>query len=177
MEIQLLLERFPEKDPKSLMKYLQRMASEEAPFFSTTLSLVYDKLVENSFPKRPFGSVTGKPAGGQSVFHRAPPPHISASASSVAPPSLIGPVVPSSNLRSPTRGPDPPTATDNSTQLKCVRCGGFARLQDLYQGLRCPQCPENSKGRRPIMQCPSCNAQRTMRRDSCCKKNCGKRFI
>ena len=176
MEIQLLLERFAQKDPKSLMEYVEKMASEEAPFFSTTLSLVYDKLVENSFPKRTFGSVSGKSAGHQSAFHRAPPPHVLTSTSSVAPP-ITSPAVPSSNLRSPTRGPDPPVTTDNSAQLKCVRCSGLARLRDLHQGLRCPRCPENSKGKRPFMKCPSCNAKRTTHRDDCCGKNCGRRFM
>ncbi|KAF9642810.1 hypothetical protein BDM02DRAFT_3273313 [Thelephora ganbajun] len=49
MEIQFFHENFTEKDPKLLMDHIQRMASGEAPFFSTTLSLVYGKLLEKAF--------------------------------------------------------------------------------------------------------------------------------
>ena len=49
MEVQLFHERLTKRDPKFLMDYIQKMASGEAPFFPITLSMVYDKLVENSF--------------------------------------------------------------------------------------------------------------------------------
>jgi len=51
MEIQFLHETFTEKDPKLLIDHIQRMVSGEAPFFPATLSLVYDRLVEQTFPK------------------------------------------------------------------------------------------------------------------------------
>ena len=53
MEIEFLHQKFTEKDPKLLMDHIQRMASGEAPFFATTLGVVYDKLAEKAFPKRP----------------------------------------------------------------------------------------------------------------------------
>ena len=49
METQFLHDNFTEKDSKLFMEHIQRMAFGEAPFFATTLSLVYDKLVEKAF--------------------------------------------------------------------------------------------------------------------------------
>ena len=49
MEIQFLHERAIEEDPKLMINCIQKMVSREAPFFPTTLSLVYDKLVERAF--------------------------------------------------------------------------------------------------------------------------------
>ena len=51
MEIEFFHERFTEKDPELLIDHIERMASGEAPFFPTMLSLVYDRLVEKTFPK------------------------------------------------------------------------------------------------------------------------------
>ena len=48
MEIQFLHETFLGKDPKLLVDHIRRMGSGEAPLFSTTLSLVYDKLAEKT---------------------------------------------------------------------------------------------------------------------------------
>ena len=58
MEIQFLHEKFTEKDPRLLIGHIQRMASGEAPFFATTLGLVYEKLVEKAF-SRPVPSGSG----------------------------------------------------------------------------------------------------------------------
>ena len=49
MEIEFLHENLTGKDPKLLMDHIQRMASGEAPFFATTLSSVYSKLIEKAF--------------------------------------------------------------------------------------------------------------------------------
>ena len=78
MEIQFLLKNFTEKDPKLLMDHVRRMASGEAPFFATTLSLVYGKLVEKVFT-RPTSSSSGtsgleKPTEGQGVIIPSLPP-------------------------------------------------------------------------------------------------------
>ena len=51
MEIEFLTSNFTKKNPKLLMKHIRRMASGGVPFFSTTLSLIYDKLVEKVFPQ------------------------------------------------------------------------------------------------------------------------------
>ena len=169
MEIQLLLERFAQKDPKSLMKYIEKMASEEALFFPTTLSLIYDKLIENAL---------SGPTGSQSVFHPTPP-QASTSTSSVTPFSTISPTVSSSNLQAPAsiHVPVPSTTPTNSTSLRCIRCGELIRLRDLYQGLRCPQCtPINGWGR-PIMQCVACDALRTECREDCHRQKCRRMFL
>ena len=47
-EIDIFLENFTDEDPESLMDHIQRMSSGEAPFFPTTLSLLYGKLAEKS---------------------------------------------------------------------------------------------------------------------------------
>ena len=68
MEIQLLYESLSKKDFKLFLEHVQRMGSGEAPLFATTLSLVYDKLVEKAFARPiPSGSGVGKPAEVQSV--------------------------------------------------------------------------------------------------------------
>ena len=190
MEIKFLHEKFTEKDPKLLMNHIQRMASGEAPFFPTTLSLVYGKLVQNAFAKyAPFGFGPGNCTGSQSFIHPSPHPQASTSTSNVpsssivdlaASSSTVELTASSSDLQAPAsvHGPVLTTTPTSLTRLKCVRCGGLTRLQDLYEGLRCPLCPATGKkGRRPFMRCASCNTMRTARRDDCCKKKCGGRFM
>ena len=64
MEIQFLHKNLTEKDPKLLMDHIKKMASREAPFFATTLSLVFDKLVEKTSPRPvPTGFGFGKSSG------------------------------------------------------------------------------------------------------------------
>ena len=64
MEIQFLHKNFTKKDPELLMGHIKKMASREAPFFATTLSLVFDKLVEKTSSRPvPTGSGFGKPTG------------------------------------------------------------------------------------------------------------------
>ena len=58
MEIQFLLKNVTGRDPKLLMDHFKKMASREAPFFATTLSLVFDELVERTSP-RPVPSSSG----------------------------------------------------------------------------------------------------------------------
>jgi len=74
MEIQFLHETFTEKDPKLLIDHIQRMVSGEAPFFPTTLSLVYDRLAEQTFPKNIFpGSGLSGLTKNQNVTTSTPP--------------------------------------------------------------------------------------------------------
>ena len=47
-EIDIFLENFTDENLESLMDHIQRMSSGEAPFFPTTLSLLYGKLAEKS---------------------------------------------------------------------------------------------------------------------------------
>ena len=205
MELQLLHEKPTEKDLKSLMDYIQRMASGEAPFFPTTLSLVYDRLVENTLANPTFGSVPDKPAGSQGISTPTPLPQASTSTSSTFsfshlaintaasssnlqapdPARRIIPLRPtktpaasSSNLQAPTpvHGPIPPVTPAGSAWLKCVQCDEHARLQDLYEGLRCPRCPEKGKKGRPFMYCTACRVVRSVHKVICVKK-CKKKFM
>ena len=203
MELQLLHERPAEKDLKSLMDYIQRMASGEAPFFSTTLSLVYDKLVENAFANPTFGSVPEKPTGSQGITTPTPPSQASTSTSSIvshttinaatsssnlqAPASVCGlapprpttnPVASSSDLQVPTpvRWPTLQITPANSVWLKCVQCGELAQLRDLYNGLRCPRCPGIGK-KRPLMRCTACFVMRTVDKAICDGRNCKKQLM
>jgi len=74
MEIQFLHETFTEKDPKLLIDHIQRMVSGEAPFFPVTLSLVYDRLAEQTFPKNIFpGSGLSGLTKSQNVTTSTPP--------------------------------------------------------------------------------------------------------
>jgi len=176
MEIQFLHENFTEKDPRLLMGHIQRMASGEAPFFSTTLGLVYEKLVEKTFARPvPSGSGLGNLLGpGVSralvppssdrflspVFLQPPPP---AEASSSGPES-----------GSVSSGTPPP-----SVWLQCIDCSEPARIKDLYDGLRCPECPPtwSMSGARPYMRCSLCRTGRLARTDNCARRTCRARFV
>jgi len=76
MEIQFLHEEFTKKDPKLLIDHVQRMMSGEAPLFSTTLSLVYDRLLEQAFPEDiPFDPSLTTHTGDQNI-RTSPPPKL-----------------------------------------------------------------------------------------------------
>jgi hypothetical protein len=182
MEIKFLHEKFTEKDPKLLLNHIQRMASGEAPFFPTTLSLVYGKMVENAFTKRaPSNFGPGDCTGNQSLVDLPSPPQASISTPGIPSSSTIGPTASSSSLQAPasTHGPLSIATPANSTWLQCVQCNERARLQDLYDGLRCPLCPGmgGRRRRRPIMRCVSCNAERFTCRDDCRQKLCRRKFM
>jgi hypothetical protein len=174
MEIQFLHERFTEKDPKFLMDHIRRMGSGEAPFFPTTLSLVYGRLVEKAFPKRTsFGFDLGYLTGGQGPTIPTPILQASTSTSSVASPPTS-----SFNLQAPA----PTPLTTKRVGLKCARCGCIISIYSLYDGLYCPQCPEtgrNGKGEkgRPFMRCAGCNALREGHGTVCLKPKCGGEFM
>ena len=176
MEIEFLLKSFTEKDPKSLVEHIQRMACGEAPFFSTTLSLVYDKLVERAFAQSiPSGSRLGKSAEVQSVVDPCSPFQASPSASSV-PLTPVSSYPPSFSAPDPDPEPAPP-GTPPLAWLRCNQCHEPARLKDLFDGTRCPQCPSRSarKGR-PYMECSLCRVVRATRRNNCIRIVCGARF-
>ena len=188
MEIKFLHENFTEKDPKQLMDHIERMGSGKAPFFSKTLGLVYDKLIEKAFPKPPVpsGSGLGKSVEVQVVADPAPPPKASTSISSVPPtPTQTGGTRPSSPVSSSSASSSsstPPPASSSPlpgwASLVCNQCGETAMLEDLYDGLRCPECPSRGgKKGRPFMQCELCNVVRVTPRTSCIKNMCQARFI
>ena len=165
MEIQFLHGNLTERDSKLLMDHIQRMASGEAPFFATTLSLVYDKLVENAFSKH---TSPGSGLGSQNVATPTPPLQTSISNPSVA-----------SNSQAPTHAPKPISSNTTIKQvgLKCARCSSVASIHNLRDGLHCPLCPatgRNGRGEKgwPFMRCKGCDHLREMRVGSCVKANC-----
>jgi len=182
MEIQFLHEQFTEKDPKLLIDHIQRMASGEAPFFSTTLSLVYDKLVEKAFTQQTSpGSRLEKSTGGQSVT-TAPPlqPSTPASGIGLSPTSSV-PSSSSPQVPAPVPGPILPSTFIKQTTLKCVRCFRIRSIHDLYDGLYCPVCPptgRNGKGEIgwAFLRCTGCSLLRETRGGVCLKLVCGGRF-
>ena len=177
MEMEFLCNNVTKMDPKTLTDHIQSAASGEAPFFPVTLSLMYDKLVENSFPKdAPSNSGTSRLPGKQSVAIFTPfqvsssasittsaptqMPSASDFASNLTPISGssrfpgVTPSLPTYSLSSglnpsvPTPTPAPSTTPTTRASLICVRCCGRVRLAQLYCGLRCPQCTEDgSDGR------------------------------
>lgn len=193
MEIQFLHKNFTGKDPKLLTEHVQRMASGEAPFFAKTLSLVYDNLFEKIFAQPiPSGSDVGKPTEVPNAVVPSPLPQASTTTSSIpssstssVPLSSTPGVTPLSNLQAPAPDPEPqpqpqpdPWSDDAPLGwLQCNQCGETARLQDLYEGVRCPQCPPRSaKKGRPYMQCQSCGVVRVTPRIYCVKIACRARF-
>jgi len=177
MEIQFLYGNFTLEDSKLLMEHIQRMASGEAPFFATTLSLVYDKLVEKAFAQPvSSGSGLGKSAEVQSVADPCPRPQASIPISSV--PSIsTSSDAPSSIPQTPTPNPGPepaPSSTSSSLAwLRCNQCLNHVKVEDLYDGMRCPVCPSRSvqKGR-PYVHCSVCRAQRVARTNNCPNRAC-----
>lgn len=169
IEIEFLLRNFTEKNPKLLMEHIQKMASGEAPFFSATLSLVYDKLVERVLTQ-PISP--GKPteAGNKSAAEptsttQASSPMFSFVNSAATPTVPLPP-------QSPAPVPHAPV------WLVCFQCGDQARMQDLPEGTRCPRCPSRSpqKGK-PFMQCPLCRLVRAARHPTCVRAVCQVRFM
>jgi len=159
MEIRFLHENFTEKDPKLLMEHIQRMAAGKAPFFPTTLRLVYKKLIEKSFAQPvPSGSGSGKSAEVESAADFYYP-------------------FQGSNTPGASQTPTPGDAIATElTWLQCNRCRGIARLAELYGGLRCPQCPSKGIKGPPLMQCSVCRVLRIARTDTCLEITCRARF-
>ena len=177
MEIEFLHKSFTDKDPKLLVEHIQRMADGEAPFFATTLSLVYDKLVEKAFAQSiPSGSGLGKSVEVRAVVDPCPPFQASPSASSV-PLTPVSGYPPSFSALDPGPEPAPSDTPTPLTWLRCNQCRELVGLEDLFDGLRCPHCPPRSaKKGRPYMQCSLCRVVRVTPRNSCIKISCGARF-
>ena len=147
--VQLLYD-CPSKDhPQLLTDHIQRMASGEAPFFPTTLSLVYDKLVGKALPK------------------------------GIASPSTLDVTSPSNLPAGPITGAVPSSATNDWAELKCARCRGVEPVQRLLSGLYCPTCPATGRNGkyqrgRPFMRCTWCSTLRDRTGRVC--HACGSRF-
>ena len=182
MEIEFFLKNFDEKDPRLLMGHIQKMASGEAQFLSETLSLVYDRFFENNLrPPVPSSSGLGTPpvTGGQDIsgsthaiqastpIVQQPDPTPNQSSSSTF--GIAFP--PSPQVSAPTLGP-------RVARLRCCSCGVFVRPEDLYNGMRCPICPERSAAKgRPRVKCELCHASRDAPKDICVNRKCQARFV
>lgn len=178
MEIGFFLKNFDEKNPRLLMEHIQRMASGEAQFLSETLGLVYDKFFENSLPFVASSSGLGTPpaTGGQGISGStliAQEPDTTTNQPSSSTSGTAFPHDP--QIPSPTLGPSNTTRT---AKLRCCRCGILLRLQDLYDGMHCPICPEKSaKKGRPWVNCELCGVSRSLSRVDCARKKCRARFV
>ena len=149
MEIEFLHRNLTGKDPKLLMEHIQRMASGEAPFFSKTLSLVYDKLVGCAFTR----PIISDPDLGKS-------PEIESQ----------GIAEPASTLT--------PQHAHRVVLVKCWQCGERAMLRDLCDGSRCPRCPPRTPGKgRPFMRCPLCDIVLGTGKDRCVGRSCMAKFL
>jgi hypothetical protein len=151
------------KNQSRLMEHLQRMASGKAPFFSATLSLVYDKLIDMVFTEAvPTGF------GFRESTEAAPAIRTLNPTASVYLPSTAGYAFPFSR-QPPTPDPIPLGAV----WLQCFQCRDPARVRDLYDGLCCPQCPPRGPmGARPLMRCPACGVLRKIRNGICARRAC-----
>lgn len=171
MELEFFLKNFTEKNPKPFVEHIQRMASGEAPFFSTTLSLVYDQMVERVFTQSiaPGKSTEG---GNQNV------PEVTSATQTPNATASLGPSITFViNQQPPDPIPEPQPIPRGAVWLECFQCAQPSRLSELYDGMRCPRCPSRSarKGK-PFMQCPSCNLIRVGYRDTCIRHACQARF-
>ena len=190
MEIQFLHETFTGKGPKLLMNHIRRMGTGEVPFFSTTLSLVFDRLVEKASARSvPSGSGSGKSTEIQDTAVHTTLPQASTSAfqtpvvSTSAFPTFWASVSASSSSRPPVPTPVPVSRSVPSSNqpplawLVCNKCGRRASSAGLYQGLRCPKCPSRSvKKGRPYMYCQLCGNVRAKARAKCTTKACRATF-
>lgn len=108
-EIQFLLEHFSERHPKFLMEHIQSMVSGETPFLPTTLSLVYNKLIEMVFIQPiATGSHREKPTESECHKHEAPATQTNNFTSGVDPPILIP--LPLTQQAEPEPEPEPELA-------------------------------------------------------------------
>ena len=179
VEIQFLHETFPGKGPKLLVDHIRRMGSGKAPFYSTTLSLVFDKLAEKTLARSvPSGSGLGKSIEIREIIVHSILPQV---------PTFTFPTSQSSGTASsssqppvPTPAPASPYISSNNqlVWLICNTCGGCASLGELYNGLQCPYCPATggSKGRRPYMNCQLCGAPRSSLTNQCPHYRCQAQF-
>ena len=177
MEIEVLYRNFLKNDPKQLMDYIQRVASGEAPFFPTTLSLVFEKLIGTKFPKPD----SEQPPEGQNVTTSNP---VQASSSTVVAPASISTSNGGSST-TPTVTPPPtisplayPPPNAGKMWLRCVRCRECTRVANLTGGLRCPWClPLVMQMKEASMACTGCGRKRTGRVDTCTAADCRAIFM
>ena len=174
MEIQFLHEAFPGKGPKLLADHIRRMGSGEAPFYSMTLSLVYDRLAEKTVaPSVPSGPIS-LPKFDAVLGTDLPRAQTSFSFDWFSGTTSSGPRPPVPTP-APISRPDPPEGP--SAWLVCSKCGEPASLGELYDGLKCPRCPpRGGRGKRPYMICQLCGGSRAKQNDNCSRKVCQAKF-
>jgi DNA-directed RNA polymerase subunit RPC12/RpoP len=160
----------------ALLKSIPTGTFIDGRFYAIRNHSVNVKLVEEPCPRKiASGSHLGKSAGagGQGVTDRTTKP-----ASHVNPPPASTPTVtlPSSSQTTPT--PRPSGTAAQVAWLECTRCGTYSRLKDLYEGMRCPICPERSvKKGRPRMKCQLCNVTPVVYRMDCANRKCRVKFV
>lgn len=191
LEIEFLHRHLTERNPKLLTEHIQKMTSGGAPFFATTLSLIYDKLVEKAFPQTTTsGSGLGQSSGtgGQSVTNstnqmndtsQGPAHQVANPASNLNTPSTSTPTVPlPSSFQTTAPTPGSSSAAARVAWLVCRKCGRQSRLRDLYIGLLCPICPPViTKKERARMKCQLCGHGRATQTPNCAVKRCQARFM
>ena len=175
MEIEFFYKNFTEQNPELLMDHIRRMASGEASFISTTLSLIYDKLVERTFV-HPTASGSGPVKSGETgdLSVTGTPTTQAQDLSTI----VNSPSTPKTHLPSSQQEPEPEPAPLGAVWLRCFQCGESARMRDLVDGLRCPRCSSRGpvKGKQ-FMRCPSCNVPRKTRRETCIRYACQNPFM
>ena len=141
MEIQFLHENFAGKDPKLLANHIRRLGSGGAQLFPTTLSLVFDMLIEKTVPPPvPPRSGLGKSFEIQETAVHTTPPRASTSTfpTSASPfpypyPSLAESASWSrlASLPRLASQPVPPNNQHPLTWLVCSKCGQRAFSVEL----------------------------------------------
>ena len=148
MEMEFLHRNFTWKDPKPLMEHIQRMASRETPFFSKTLSLVYDKLIEY-ISTRP---IISDPDLGKS------------------------PETGSQGIAEPASASMPPHWEVLLKCWQCGQRAMLRDLYDSLRCPSCP--PGTARMGRPFMQCPLCKNIRGTATDHCVvRRSCKAKFL
>lgn len=172
-----------ERDSKSLMNHITRTtsSSSEAPFTPTSLSLVYDKLVERVFTQPTASdSSLGKPSTTECA--RSHEPCTPTVIQQPDPTPVAAPSIPTQQSPNPSTVPVPELESEavplGAIWLECFQCSQRARLRDLFNGLRCPRCPSRPRGKgRPFMQCPACKLVRGTPKEYCVRAACQARFV
>ena len=162
VEIEFFHENITNKDSKLLIDYLQSVGSGEIPFFSATLSLVYDGLFDKAFPKpSPFNPGPGQVPGGQGAI--TPTPTQASNSTSNATSSSISNTTPSV---APTVATSSTTSTIAGTSnLAITRPSATTTVSPSVQGPPAPTrttVPSSTPINRRQLKCTRCNRYANM---------------
>lgn len=146
MELEFFDRCCVEQKPK-LLEHIQGMSSGNAPFFPTTLSLIYEKLFGKAFAQSITPSSGLDKLGNQSAVGLTPSP-VSLSTAFRVELLKCG---------------------------WCGARVGLKDLHNSFHCPHCP--PSSIFHIRPFMQCPLCDHVRECDSDSCFERSCGVRFM